>query len=379
MTTTPIHFEVNYPHPPRLLRLTERMETDLSVTGRGVTIAFVDSGFAPHPALKKRIKRYVDASSLHIQEYREIQKIDMFSWHGQMTSFIAASDGVYPGLAHEADVVLVRVTSENNTIHEDDIRRGMDWLAQRHRQVGVRVVNVSVGGDFPNNDPNHFLHRSVNRLVKEGVVVVVAAGNGGSHTLVPPATAPGAIIVGGYDDQNTTSREEWFGYHNNYGNAYDGTPKPDLIAPAAWLASPILADSDMARDAKWLAPLIKSDSPQKTVEAIIETGFSEMKFVGNANQLPMYRIQRLLQERIYKHKLIDAHHQHVDGTSVAAPIVSSVVAQMLEVNPALTPEQVKQILMETATPLDGIPSEQQGAGMVNPRAAVKMASKFKTQ
>ena len=80
-----------------------------------------------------------------------------------------------------------------------------------------------------------------------------------------------------------------------------------------------------------------------------------------------------MRQRINNQKFIHPHYQHVDGTSFAAAIVSSVVAQMLEANPGLTPAQVKQILMETAEPLPAAPPERQGAGMLRAGAAVERA------
>ena len=77
-------------------------------------------------------------------------------------------------------------------------------------------------------------------------------------------------------------------------------------------------------------------------------------------------------------KVIDAKHQYVDGTSVAAAIVSGVVAQMLEANPALTPRQVRAILIATARPLDGV-AAQQGAGMIQAGAAVAEALRLSQQ
>ena len=71
--------------------------------------------------------------------------------------------------------------------------------------------------------------------------------------------------------------------------------------------------------------------------------------------------------------IINKYHQYVDGTSVAAPIVSSLVAQMLEANPSLTPEQIKTILIETAKPLDNISEQQQGAGAIQVNDAVSRA------
>ena len=77
--------------------------------------------------------------------------------------------------------------------------------------------------------------------------------------------------------------------------------------------------------------------------------------------------------RIEEMKYIASYYKHVDGTSFAAPIVSSVIAQMLEANSDLTPAEVKRLLMETAEPLLNAPEEQQGAGVLNPRAAVEAA------
>ena len=67
----------------------------------------------------------------------------------------------------------------------------------------------------------------------------------------------------------------------------------------------------------------------------------------------------------------------VDGTSFAAPIVSSVVAQMLEARPQLTPQQVKRILIDTARRIANVPVERQGWGMIIPSRAVERALHFK--
>ena len=77
-----------------------------------------------------------------------------------------------------------------------------------------------------------------------------------------------------------------------------------------------------------------------------------------------------VEARIHLQKYIAPDYQHVDGTSFAAPVVASVVAQMLEANPRLTLAQVRDALVSTARPLHGVPGEQQGAGVVDPAAAV---------
>jgi serine protease AprX len=267
---------------------------------------------------------------------------------------------------------LVKVSNPRGQIKEADILRGLRWVIDTHRRFNVRIVNISVGGDFESHDPKHPLHVAVRRLTEAGVVVVAAAGNKGSPFVVPPASAPEAITVGGVDDHNSLNRSLWTAYPNNYGVAYDDTSKPEITAPARWIASPLLPESPVAREAQWLASLLQARNVAQARrllrEAWMDLGLSESRYDAN--------IHAALQQRIHTHKLIDARHQHVDGTSVAAPIVSAVIAQMLEANPRLTPPQIRAILAATAQPLTGVPRQKQGAGVIDAARAVQAAKTY---
>jgi serine protease AprX len=72
-------------------------------------------------------------------------------------------------------------------------------------------------------------------------------------------------------------------------------------------------------------------------------------------------------------KIVAAHYQHVDGTSFAAPVVTSIVAQMIEANPTLTPGAIRNILISTADRIATAPVIRQGYGVVNARRAVELA------
>jgi len=64
----------------------------------------------------------------------------------------------------------------------------------------------------------------------------------------------------------------------------------------------------------------------------------------------------------------------MDGTSMAAPLVSGIVGLMLTVNPNLTPQDVADILCSTAIDvLDAGRDIYSGCGLVNAEAAVKAA------
>lgn len=134
--------------------IAERLNADERFSGRGVTIAFLDSGFYAHPDLitpRNRIVAYNDALS-HRTWRNAMPEPDASSWHGMMTSVVCAgngalSDGRYKGLAHEADLVLVKVGSMSRVRH-DDIRAGLQWVLANHRKYDIRVVNISAGGDY---------------------------------------------------------------------------------------------------------------------------------------------------------------------------------------------------------------------------------------
>ena len=81
--------------------------------------------------------------------------------------------------------------------------------------------------------------------------------------------------------------------------------------------------------------------------------------------------------KLQENDVISEHYKFVDGTSFAAPIVSSTVACMLEANPNLTPQQVKRILIDTADRLPDVEIDRQGWGTISPRRAVELALALK--
>jgi serine protease AprX len=369
-------FQPNYPcHPGyTVLAMAARTGALSSITGRGVTIAFIDSGFYPHPDLAGRVLCHVDATSRQIVEGGRFNSPASYSWHGQMTSVIAAGAGeTFPGLACESTLVLIKVSTVHKQIKERDILRGLQWLLANYQRFGVRVLNLSVGGDFESLDPEHPIHRAIAQLSAAGIVVCVAAGNAPSAPLVPPASAPSAITVGGYSDENEMYPDCRTLYPSSWGLAYDGTPKPELLAPARWIASPILPGSAMSQRARWLAQMLDREADEPIVRALLKDGYTDLGLSWQEAFSPNATMYEKLQAQIEKDKLIDAGHQHVDGTSVAVAIVSSIVAQLLEVRPSLSPGDVKALLTGTADPMADVPREVQGGGMVNPARVLAAA------
>lgn len=377
-------FTANHPYAQpgqiTLLPTPQRIGAATGYCGRGVVMAFIDSGFYPHPEIADRVLVHVDASTSHVVEQTAGYDSGDLGWHGQMTSVIAAgdgrwSDGRFRGVASGACLVLVRVATPRGHVKESDILRGLRWLIDAGPRYRVRIVNISVGGDFVSTDPDHPLHRAVRRLHQMGVVVVAASGNRLADQVVPPASAAEAITVGGVDDHNTLDSGQWTPYHSNYGFDWEGRPKPDLIAPAAWVPGPIMPETVVAREARWLGPILGAHHEDE-LRDLLGRGYADLGLSrAQAHDLPG-EVYGMLQARINTHKIIDSYHQHVDGTSVAAPIVSAVIAQMLEAAPHLSPDTIRTILRETARPLPDVAPERQGAGVLGAAAAVARAAEY---
>jgi serine protease AprX len=361
-----------------------RVGADERFAGRGVTLAFLDSGFYPHPDLTKprnRILRYVNGADPNHDE-DEFHTPNDSSWHGMMTSVVAAgsgylSNGFYRGLASEAKVVLVKVGSANRIVHED-IQRGLEWALAHHREYNIRVVNLSCAGDYEASHLTDGLSQAAENCLRAGMILVCAAGNAGAsenHAVLPPASVPAVITVGGFNDKNTLELRDNDAYHSSYGPTIDGLQKPEVIAPSIWIAAPILPGTPTATEAHLYDQL--QDAPDSELRAILKANFGIDAQLDAAADLPVYLIRHLISIKIHDANVISGHYKHVDGTSFAAPIVTSVVAQMLEVNPRLTPQQAKRILMDTAIRIDGVEVERQGWGTIIPSRALERTLQLK--
>jgi subtilisin family serine protease len=70
---------------------------------------------------------------------------------------------------------------------------------------------------------------------------------------------------------------------------------------------------------------------------------------------------------------LDGLHVAWEGTSAATPFTAGVIALMLQKNPNLDAEQIRQILKKTAKSggiIGAVPNQVWGWGMINPAAAL---------
>jgi serine protease AprX len=362
----------------RVLSTPLRLDADERFTGRGVTIAFLDSGFYPHPDLMTPTSRVLAYHSIVEDDQSKFEVPDMASWHGMMTSVVAAgngslSNGFYRGIAPDAKVVLVKL-AKSGRIPEHAIERGLKWVLHHKDKYGIRIVNISAGGDDERSYLHNSLCKTVEKAVREGLIVVCAAGNAGmnpGHPVLPPASSPSAIAVGGLDDQNSLDRARRGMYRSSYGPTIDGLQKPEVIAPGIWVPAPILPHTPTAEQAELFARL--DNAPDDQLRAIIEAHPETDKDLYEARELRAPMLRQLITIKLREENVITEHYKYVDGTSFSSPIVASIIACMLEANPSLTPQQVKRMLIDTAERLPYIEVDRQGWGVVAPRRAVEFA------
>jgi serine protease AprX len=358
-----------------------RLDADDRFTGRGVTIAFLDSGFYPHPDLITPVNRILAYRSLLETDGKSssLFEPDVASWHGMMTSVVAAgngslSNGFYRGIAPDADVVLIKL-ARTGRITDDNIREGLEWVLENREKYNIRIVNISAGGD----EESSYLHDPLSQMVEAcssaGITVVCAVGNAGhlpNHPVVPPASAPSCIAVGGLDDNNSINRAKRGMYRSSYGPTIDGLQKPELIASSIWIPAPILPNTPTAQQAELLETLDKSGDGD--LHEIIREHNGVDPELDAMFDRPVHSIRQIITLKIRRENVITKHYKYVDGTSFSAPIVSSVVAQMIEADPSLTPFEIKRILISTAERLPHYEVDRQGWGVIDPRKAVELAS-----
>jgi len=204
----------------------------LPYTGRGTVIAVVDTGVDyRHPDLGGCFGPGCKVIGGYDFAYRDSDPLDEFG-HGTHVAGIAAANGEIRGVAPDAQLLAVKVLSDQGSGPEGDVIAGIEWAVTN----GADVINVSLGGPpWPENDP---LSRAVEKAVESGVVVVVSAGNSGPdyYTIGSPGIAQKAITVGASEGDKVAE-------FSSCGPTIDRfLIKPDLLAPGVNIRSTMPID-----------------------------------------------------------------------------------------------------------------------------------------
>ncbi|EGK11196.1 subtilase family alkaline serine protease [Desmospora sp. 8437] len=295
------------------------------LTGKGVTIAVVDTGIHPHDDLMKPDPRIVAFEDL-VQGRKEPYDDQGHGTHcaGDAAGNGYQSEGLYAGPAPEAELVGVKVLDKDGSGQLSTVIKGVDWCVENKEKYGIRILSLSLGAPAFESYRDDPLAQAVEAAWHRGIVVLAAAGNEGPipGTISTPGLDPLILTVGAADDRNTPDdSDDIKASYSSRGPTIDLLVKPDVYAPGTNIISLSVPDSPLER------------------------------------QLPENRVGE--------------HYINLSGTSMATPFCAGVVALLLEANPQLSPNDVKSILMSTARKMTG-----DQAGYLRVGKAVDLAKEY---
>jgi serine protease AprX len=290
-------------------------------TGAGVGVAVIDSGIAAHPDLNNAsgVSRVVYSQSFVAGDTTTSDEFGHGTHVSGLIGGTGASSGTangyaatYAGTAPGVNFINLRVLDENGSGNDSGVIGAIEEAITLQSTYNIRVINMSLGRPIFESYTLDPVDQAVEAAWKAGIVVVAAAGNEGRYlptdgfgTIVVPGNDPSVITVGAAMTMMTPTRtdDQIASYSSKGPTAIDHICKPDLTAPGNRLVSLRVAGSTL------------------------DTTYPQYEVAPTSGTAMYYELS---------------------GTSMATPLVSGTVAQMLQQNPALTPDQVKASLMLTA-------------------------------
>ncbi|MGI6704103.1 MAG: S8 family peptidase [Clostridia bacterium] len=287
----------------------------INYTGKGIGVAVVDTGVAPHPDLVKPADRIV-AFKDYINEKREPYDDNGHGTHvaGCIAGNGYGSRGKYSGIAPEANIIAIKTLDKEGSGDTSDVIAAIQWVLDNRNRYNIKVLNLSLGSQ-PKSLSYSPIDKAVSAAWEMGLTVICAAGNEGPRrqTISSPGICPEVITVGALDDRDTTTtKDDKIADFSSRGPTRRMVAKPDIIAPGVNIIS--------------LAVQNRED---------------------------------------------DVLYKSLSGTSMATPIVSGCAALIHEMFPGYTNEQVKELMMSTAKDLN-FPSYAQGKGLIDLAAIAKI-------
>jgi serine protease AprX len=318
-----------YPRTIRADRVWNR-----GVTGRGVTVAVLDTGVAPNlPDLAGRLVQVRNDLTGQVSPCKNLSgDLDCNDRYGHGT-FIAgliagngaSSGGKWKGVAPEASILSVKTAGADGAADVSNILAAIQWVVSFKDRYNIRVLNLSLGTDSTQDWRVDPLNYAVERAWEAGMTVVVAASNEGPSpgTITKPADDPWVVTVGATDDRGTAGLgDDRLPDFSGRGPTAHGLAKPDVAAPGAHV--------------------ISLRAPGSTIDT----------------QFPWH---------------VDGSYRRGSGTSMATGVVSGAVALMLQADPGFTPDRVKHALTATAKDAASNDPMAVGAGVVDVDAAAYSA------
>jgi len=240
------HFEKDNVKPSPALAVLGADRAWTTATGRGVTVALMDSGIAEHPDLDGSVvlrRDFVNDAATQLDP----------GGHGTfMAGLIAAHGSTFKGVAPDAKLVSLRVLDASGKGKLHAVLAGFDWLLKNHRAYRIGVLNLSLGAPQATTYHKELMAGVVESAWFAGIAVIAAAGNGGPSkgSVAIPGADPFVVTVGSLADQGTPgSGDDRESVFSGRGPTKDGFTKPDVLAPGEHVASLRITGTWLDREA----------------------------------------------------------------------------------------------------------------------------------
>lgn len=354
-------------HQARILAGVQRLQSDMSFTMRNqglpvngsgdFSVLVIDSGVdATHadlqfgPKVIQNVQTLVGAGTLEgftpNVSLEGVPNTDQSVGHGTHCAGIIGgtgvrSGGLYAGVAPGAKIIGSGLGAGLFVLNAI---AAWEWGLSNQYRYNIRVVSNSYGGDGP-FDPNNPINIASRMAYERNIAVVFAGGNSGptKNTYNPYAKAPWVIGVAA-----GTKEGELADFSSR------GTPREERLAnedPLDDYDAPTITAPGEGR-------VFTGANPHNFTSSIVSTR-STSNLVANGltddAELPLGMIP---------------FYTQIQGTSMATPFVAGTIALLLDADPTLTVDEIKEILTSTATKMPGKADWEVGAGYLNAYAAV---------
>lgn len=281
-----------------------------------LTIAVLDSGICHHPDLEGKCMVFKDFVNHQKNPYDD-------NGHGTHVCGILcgsgeASQGRYRGIIPNCRLVVGKVLDAKGEGRAETMQKGLEWILESQRRYDIRLLNISVGiGSLKDKQKSNQLKKLLEYIWEAGVVVACAAGNKGpaEGSISAIGGCEKVITVGCYDDLPGNEPGRGCELYSGRGSRNAPVKKPDLVAPGTGIVS-----------------------------------------CSHAVRWKEGRYQNL--------------YTSLTGTSMATPIVTGCAALLLQAEPYLSNERIKERLHYSAEDL-GKPWTLQGWGMIDAKSLIE--------
>ncbi|MBA3766229.1 MAG: S8 family serine peptidase [Acidobacteria bacterium] len=267
------------------------------------------------------------------------------------------SGGLYAGVAPGARLI---GTGSGAGLFILNALGGYEWSLGNQFKYNIRIISNSWGSSGAFNPDNPINVATFNAYEYHNIISLFAAGNEGPgpDTHNPYAKAPWVISVAAGTKEGGLASFSSRGLPREE-RLNDSDPLNDYDAPT--ITAPGTGREFDSNVGKFTTDIISTRSSSN----VVANGFISGSAIGtDVDEIPAAYLP---------------FYTEISGTSMSTPHVAGVVALMLDADPTLSPDQVKQIIVETATRMPGRADYEVGAGYVNAHAAVdKVFNRSKT-